>query len=80
MRDLPLPTFPFADLIGAPAAPRRRSQRRDQRALASASNSTAPHSNALSSGRIGVVCQCLAGWFMRVSRSGGRPANSSQRV
>ncbi len=66
MRDLPLPTIPFADL----SAPRAARQRRDQRERASANNSTAPHSSALSSGRIGAGFQCLAGWFMRGLRAG----------
>jgi hypothetical protein len=65
MRDLPLPTFPFADLT-AGAATRRsiiaridhalviwreRRERTDQRERISAKNSTAPHSHALSGGR-----------------------------
>ncbi len=63
MRDLPLPTFPFAALT-APAAARRsifaridqawrlRRDRSDQRERNSAKYSTAPHSHAPSGGRV----------------------------
>lgn len=62
MRDLPLPTFPFANLT-SPAAARRsifarmdqawrlRRERSVQRERSSAKNSTAPHSHAPSGGR-----------------------------
>ena len=62
MSDLPLPTFPFANLT-APAADRRslfaridqawrsRRDRSDQRDRISAKNSTAPHNHTLIGGR-----------------------------